>query len=106
MGTFNGAPTIGATVTLFFRPTIICGHAVVDDYIVRQNFRDIGRIRFAAEQSLWESTWIWQVAIPLSAPAWCSGEAASLDAAKVDFRNAWERYPSTQNARDNQCWRH
>lgn len=97
MGGLNGTPTIGAATTLFFRPTVIGGHILVDDYIVRQNFRDIGRIRFAAERScsLWVAIWVWHVTLPRSVPAWCNGSAASLDEAKVEFRDAWERYLPT-----------
>ena len=47
----NGTPSIGATASFFIRPTVIGGDILRDDYMIRQNFRDIGRIRFAPELS-------------------------------------------------------
>jgi hypothetical protein len=50
------------------------------------------RIRLANERSWQGTVWTWNVNPPLPIPPWCNGTADSLEAAKAEFKAAWERF--------------
>lgn len=97
-------PLIGGARSFFIRPTVIAGNTLPDDYIVRQDFRDIGRIRFAPELSSLSAVWDWKVTIPVPTPSWCGGIANSLDEAKAAFNAAWLRFRPTLTEHDIRSW--
>src|ERR1700710_401680 len=71
------------TITLNASPT---WPGVKDDYMLRHEGHEIGRIRRA------EAAWEWQIAIPMAMPAWARGSAASLDECRQAFAAAWGRF--------------
>lgn len=77
---------------LLLRPTVISGDELEDDYCVIEHGRSVGRIRLASERSSQGTVWEWHVNPPLPIPPWCNGSADSLDAARREFKDAWERF--------------
>jgi hypothetical protein len=75
---------------LLLRPTVFDGDKMEDDYCVIHDGRIVGRIMLAGERQ--GVVWAWYVNPPLPIPAWCRADADSLEAAKVKFRSAWERF--------------
>jgi hypothetical protein len=41
---------------------------------------------------------------PLPIPAWAKGSASTLDQAKIDFRQAWERFSDTLSPENITLW--
>lgn len=84
------------TVTLNASPT---WPGVKDDYILRYEIHEIGRIRRA------EKAWEWQITIPMAMPVWASGNGASLDECRQAFAAAWGRFlKETSPARLERAW--
>jgi hypothetical protein len=84
------------TITLNARPT---WPGVKDDYILRYEDHEIGRIRRA------ESAWEWQITVPMAMPIWASGSTASLDECRQAFAAAWGRFlKETSPARLERAW--
>jgi hypothetical protein len=78
---------------LSLRPTLNAGVQSRDDYCVIYDGRPVGWIRLAGERSRQGvAAWEWRINPPLPIPPWCNGTAASLEAAKDEFRTAWERF--------------
>jgi hypothetical protein len=77
---------------LSMRPTRIGGETAEDDFTVMREGRQIGRIRSTLDHVTTKPTWSWHITVPLPVGAWTRGSAESLDAAKEDFREAWERF--------------
>jgi hypothetical protein len=59
-----------------------------NDYNVIEAGERIGRIRYASERS--PGIWIWNVQVHIPGPP--AGSARSLNAAKDEFRKAWEAF--------------
>jgi hypothetical protein len=74
------------------RRTVMGGDTLTNDYCVFHKDRLIGRIKRADERSWQGGRWQWNVNPPLPIPSWCNGDAASLDEAKREFKEAWERF--------------
>jgi hypothetical protein len=84
------------TITLNASPT---WPGVKDDYILRYEGHEIGRIRRA------ESAWEWQITVPMAMPIWASGSTASLDECRQAFAAAWGRFlKETSPARLERAW--
>jgi hypothetical protein len=77
---------------LLLRPTVIADGKLKDDYCVFHKDRCIGRIRLADERSWQGVVWQWHITPLLPIPSWCNGNAASLDEAKSEFKEAWDRF--------------
>lgn len=77
---------------LTLRPTLIAGEPAEGDYTVRSGGRAIGRIRLSEGHVQAGAVWSWSITVPLPMPTWAAGGAASLEAAKGAFREAWERF--------------
>jgi hypothetical protein len=77
---------------LLLRPTVLTGEKLKDDYCVFHEGRSVGRIMLASDRSWRGVCWDWFINPPLPIPAWGHGTANSLDAAKAEFRSAWERF--------------
>ena len=58
---------------------------VKNDFVLRYDGHAIGRIR------LDESSWAWQITIPMLMPVWASGTTDSLEESKKAFAAAWGR---------------
>ncbi|WP_425905139.1 hypothetical protein [Nitrobacter sp. TKz-YC02] len=86
------------------RPTVIAGDKLKDDYCVFQKDRCIGRIRLADERSWQGVVWQWHVTPLLPIPSWCNGNAASLDEAKGEFKEAWERFSASLTPEQIEGW--
>jgi hypothetical protein len=86
------------------RPTIIAGDKLPNDYCVIHDGRGIGRIRLAEERSFQGMVWAWPVDPPLPIPPWCNGTSDSLEAAKADFKAAWERFFASPTPEDIESW--
>jgi hypothetical protein len=56
-----------------------------NDYSIREDGQQIGRIRFASEQT--PGVWLWHVQVNIPAPP--IGSATTLDNAKQQFKAAW-----------------
>jgi hypothetical protein len=89
---------------LTLRPTIIAGDKLPNDYCVIHEGRSVGRIRLADERSWQGVVWTWNVNPPLPIPSWCNGSADSLEAAKDEFKVAWERFYSSLTPEDIEYW--
>jgi hypothetical protein len=90
---------------LTLRPTIIAGDKLPNDYcVVIHDGRSVGRIRLADERSWQGVVWTWNVNPPLPIPSWCNGSADSLEAAKDEFKVAWERFYSSLTPEDIEYW--
>lgn len=74
--------SMAKTITLNASPT---WPGVTDDYTLRYEGHQIGRIRRA------EKAWEWQITVPMAMPTWASGSTASLDACRQAFAAAWGR---------------
>lgn len=92
-------------MTLTLRRTVIAGDTLENDYDVREDGRDIGRIRLGAGLRA-EMHWFWTINIPLPIPAYCSGKADTLDEAKDQFRKAWETFRATLTDERVERWHH
>lgn len=77
---------------LLLRKTVIGGDTLQNDYCVIHEGRSVGRIRLADERSWQGTVWTWNVNVTLPIPSWCNGSADSLEAAKDEFKAAWERF--------------
>jgi hypothetical protein len=89
---------------LSLRPTIIGGDKIPNDLCVIHEGRSIGRIRLADERSWQGLVWRWYVNPPLPIPSWCNGSANSLEAAKTEFKAAWERFYASLTPEDIKSW--
>ena len=88
--------TITRSITLNASPT---WPGVENDYVLRYDGHTIGRIR------LDESTWEWQITIPMAMPEWACGTTISLDESKRAFAAAWGRLlQETSAARLERAW--
>jgi len=84
------------TITLNASPT---WPGVKDDYLLRYEGHEIGRIRRA------ENAWEWQITIPMAMPAWASGSTASLNECRQAFAAAWGRFlKETSPGRLERAW--
>ncbi len=61
----------------------------LDDCVVREDGRHIGRIRFASERA--PPIWLWHITVTIPDRA-SFGDAATLDEAKGRFKVAWETF--------------
>ncbi|ABE63432.1 hypothetical protein Nham_2652 [Nitrobacter hamburgensis X14] len=77
---------------LLLRKTVIGGDTLQNDYCVIHEGRSAGRIRLADVRSWQGPVWTWNVNPPLPIPSWCNGSTDSLEAAKDEFKAAWERF--------------
>jgi hypothetical protein len=89
---------------LLLRPTVIAGDKLPNDFCVIHEGRTIGRIRLAEEQVSRGAVWCWRVNPPLPIPSWCNGTADNLDAAKAEFKAAWERFYSSLSPERIRRW--
>ena len=78
--------------SLTLRSTVIAGHRLEDDYEVRWEGHEIGRIRLATEQSHKGIIWNWHINPPMPIPSWCNSSADCLEEAKEQFKAAWQRF--------------
>jgi hypothetical protein len=63
----------------------------------------VGRIRLADERT----AWCWYINPGMPVPAWGNGANTSLDAAKVAFRTAFERFAAqTTDDQWGRCFEH
>jgi hypothetical protein len=84
------------TITLNANPT---WPGIKDDYSLRYEGHQIGRIRRA------EHAWEWQITVPMAMPTWASGSTASLDECRQAFAAAWGRLlKETNPARLERAW--
>lgn len=90
-------------MNLLFRPTVIAGDKLPNDYCVIHEGRSVGRIHktFGLDGS---TVWSWHVNPPLPIPPWCIGSADSLEIAKAEFRTAWERFYSSLTPENIRRW--
>jgi hypothetical protein len=86
------------------RPNVIAGDQMKDDYCVFHKDRLIGRIRRADERSWQDERWEWNVNPLLPTPSWCNGDADSLDEAKSEFKEAWERFYASLTPEQIEGW--
>ncbi|WP_439375342.1 hypothetical protein [Bradyrhizobium sp. DASA03120] len=89
---------------LSLRPTLIGGDTAEGDYTLMREGRPIGRIRLTQDHIVKGTVWAWTITVPLPTPAWSAGGAESLEAAKVAFREAWERFYASLSERDIALW--
>ncbi|MGX1323869.1 hypothetical protein AB7M17_007322 [Bradyrhizobium sp. USDA 377] len=89
---------------LSLRPTLIGGETAEGDYTVMREGRPIGRIRLTQDQVANAPVWAWTITVPLPMAPWSAGGAESLDAAKVAFREAWERFYAGLSEKDIALW--
>jgi hypothetical protein len=59
-----------------------------NDYSVHEDGQRIGRIHYASERM--RELWLWTVVVTIPGPPF--GSARTLDAAKAQFKRAWERF--------------
>src|ERR1700710_2103748 len=62
---------------------------IKDDFILRYEGHEIGRIRKLA------GVWEWAVTIPMAMPAWANGSTDNLEDCKKAFAAAWGRILTT-----------
>jgi hypothetical protein len=89
---------------LALRKTVIANETTPNDYCVIHERRGVGRIRLAEERSWQGTVWTWSVNRPLPVPSWCNGSAANLEAAKTEFKAAWERFYASLTPEDIASW--
>jgi hypothetical protein len=89
---------------LMLRPTVLTGEKLKDDYCVFYEGWSVGRIMLASERSWQGVVWAWHVNPPLPIPSWGNGTADSLDAAKAEFRSAWERFYASLTPEQIESW--
>lgn len=91
---------------LFLRPTVIAGDKLENDFVVIHEGRAVGRIRLATERTSLQPGWDWHITVPLPVHPWCNGTADDLDSAKARFREAWEQFYGTLDAKSIELWHH
>jgi hypothetical protein len=91
-------------MNLSLRKTVIGGDRLKDDYCVIHEGRSVGRIRLADEQSWQGVVWTWNVNVTLPIPSWYNGSADNLEAAKDEFKAAWERFYAILTPEDIVSW--
>lgn len=79
---------INSAITLSIRPK---WPDIPDDYAVRSQGYEIGRIRHAADAGRPDQSWEWFILIPMGLPIWASGAAQDRDTAIKAFSAAWGR---------------
>jgi hypothetical protein len=89
---------------LSLRPTILGGDKLPNDYCMIHDGRSVGRVRLAEERASQGMVWVWNVNPALPIPPWCNGSADSLEAAKAEFKTAWERFYSSLAPNDFASW--
>jgi hypothetical protein len=89
---------------LTLRATVIGNDLLKNDYSVIHEGRSVGRIRLADERVSQGNVWEWHVNPPLPIPPWCNGSQLSFEAAKVAFREAWERFYASLTPDDIAHW--
>lgn len=89
---------------LRLRLTVIGGETAPNDFVVMREGRSIGRLREATERYGHNPGWDWTINIPLPVPAWTHGSAASLEEAKLAFKEAWGRFFATLTPDDIAHW--
>lgn len=87
---------------LFLRPTVIAGDKLENDFGVIHEDRTVGRIRLATEHT--PAVWVFSVTVPLPVHPWCNGSTPDLEGAKAAFREAWERFYATLDAKSIELW--
>jgi hypothetical protein len=91
---------------LLLRPTVIGGETMPNDYCVIHEDRTVSRIRLADERSWQGVVWTWNINVALPIPPWGNGSADSFEAAKGEFKAAWERFYASLTAEDIASWHH
>lgn len=72
---------------------------IKDDFILRYEGHEVGRIRKLA------GVWEWAITIPMAVPAWAQGSTADLEDCKKAFAAAWGRIlTSTPPERLDRAW--
>jgi hypothetical protein len=71
------------TITLNASPT---WPGVKDDYVLRYEGHQVGRIRLA------ETAWEWHITVPMAMPAWAQGSTNNIDECRRAFAAAWKRF--------------
>ena len=89
---------------LLLRRTVLTGEKLKDDYCVFYEDRRVGRIMLASERSWQGVVWAWHINPPLPIPPWCNGDAESLEAAKIKFKAAWERFYAPLTPEQVESW--
>jgi len=79
---------------LTYRPTVIGGDRLANDYCVYFEGRSIGRIKLAENHVQRRYTWRFYINPPIPTPSWADGSAESLDAALAAFRETWQQFYS------------
>jgi hypothetical protein len=92
-------------MTITLTPTVIAGDRLADDYVVRDDGRDIGRIRKTTLSNNRE-VWDWMINIPLPIPAWCHGSKPKLDEAKDAFKAACGKFRASLTDHNAKHWHH
>jgi hypothetical protein len=92
--------------SLSLRATVIGGDRLENDFIVMCEGRTIGRIREATERFGFNPGWTWAINPPLPIPPWGNGQAPSLEQAKAEFKEGWERFYATLTPYDIEHWHH
>lgn len=90
---------------LFLRPTVIAGDKLENDFGVIHEGRTVGRIRFASERTA-NPGWTFSITVPLPVPPYANGSGPDLETAKAMFREAWERFYATLDAKSIELWHH
>lgn len=80
---------------LTLRPTVIAGDKLENDYCVIHDGRGVGRIRPARRAGITGHGLGLERNPSLPIPTWCNGSADSLEAAKDQFKAAWDRFYAT-----------
>jgi hypothetical protein len=62
---------------------------IKDDFLLRYEGHEIGRIRKLA------GAWEWAITIPMAMPPWAQGSADNLEGCKKAFATAWGRIMTT-----------
>jgi len=93
---------INSAITLSIRPK---WPDIPDDYAVRSQGYEIGRIRHAADAGRPDQSWEWFILIPMGLPIWASGAAQDRDTAIKAFSAAWGRLlKETKPERLQRAW--
>ena len=80
--------------TLTICKTEIGGEILENDYTVKEDGYGCGRIRLGFMAGA-KPKWLWFVNPPLPVPAAYTGTAGSFEAAKAQFKVAWEDFRAT-----------
>jgi hypothetical protein len=89
---------------LTLRPTVIGGDRLKNDFCVYLEGRSVGRIKLSENHVQRVDTWRWHINPPLPIPPWGNGSAPTLEQAKVDFREAWDRFYASLTPEDISHW--